>query len=85
EGAKSPRSVLEVETKKDPEEDLEEDPEKEEEDEPKMKLKEAVESGSNIGLLGYSAFEEEIESDLDSKAISEAKPKELEDTCASGV
>ncbi|GKA02922.1 putative reverse transcriptase domain-containing protein [Tanacetum coccineum] len=46
-------------------------------------MKEAAESGSNTGPLGYSAFEDEIKSDLDSMDKSEAKPKELEDTCAS--
>ncbi|GJW97036.1 putative reverse transcriptase domain-containing protein [Tanacetum coccineum] len=84
EGAKSPRSFLEVKKEEDLEEGPEEDP-KEEEDEPKeKKLKEAVESSSNTGPLEYSEFEEEIESDLESTARSEAKPKELEDACASG-
>nr|GEU70394.1 reverse transcriptase domain-containing protein [Tanacetum cinerariifolium] len=60
EGPKSPRSILEVDSKEDPEEDLEEDPK----EDPK---------------------EEEIELDLESTSRSEAKPKELEDTCASDL
>ncbi|GJR81565.1 hypothetical protein Tco_0152350 [Tanacetum coccineum] len=72
-------------------EDTEEDPEKpseetlEEEEPRKKKSKETPDSGSNTGSLEYSASKEEVESYLESTARSEAKPKELENTCASGV
>ncbi|GKA47790.1 hypothetical protein Tco_0740748 [Tanacetum coccineum] len=78
--AKSPRSVLEVKMEEDPEGDLEEDPKEEEEEEPKKKkLKGTLDNGANSGPLEYSASKEEVESDLESTARSEAKPKELED------
>ncbi|GJZ85935.1 hypothetical protein Tco_0657545 [Tanacetum coccineum] len=85
EGAKSPRSVLEIKYKEEPEEDPKEDLKEEDDELKKNKLKEEVESSSNTRPLEYSAFEEEIESDLESTARSGAKPKELEDTYASGV
>ncbi|GJT06196.1 putative reverse transcriptase domain-containing protein [Tanacetum coccineum] len=96
--AKSPRSVLEVEkeedleedTEEDPKEDLKEDPEevleKEEEEElKKKKLKGTPESSANTRPLEYLVSKEEVESDLESTSRSEAKPKELDDTCESGV
>ncbi|GKD77917.1 hypothetical protein Tco_1340538, partial [Tanacetum coccineum] len=97
-GAKSPRSVLEVkkeedleeDPEEDPKEDLKEDPEevpKEEEEEElkKKKLKGKPESSANTGPLEYLVSKEEVESDLESTSRSEAKPKELDDTCESGV
>ncbi|GJT51429.1 putative reverse transcriptase domain-containing protein [Tanacetum coccineum] len=85
-GAKSPRSVLEVEKEEDLEEDPEEDPKEEEEEElKKKKMKGTPESSANTRPLEYSASKEEVESDLESTSRSEAKPKELDDTCESGV
>ncbi|GJZ19742.1 hypothetical protein Tco_0556332 [Tanacetum coccineum] len=68
---KSPGEIHDVE----PEEDLEE------EEEPN----EALESGSNTLPLDYTTSDEETYSDLDCTVRSEAKPKDLEDTCESNI
>ncbi|GJV42414.1 hypothetical protein Tco_1420854, partial [Tanacetum coccineum] len=51
----------------------------------KKKLKEASESGSNSWPLDDSATDEDTDSDLDSTTRSEAKTKNLEDTCESSI
>ncbi|GJV57457.1 reverse transcriptase domain-containing protein [Tanacetum coccineum] len=81
---KSPKRVPDVESEEDPEEDLQEDSEKE--GEPKKKrLKKASESDSNTLPPDYSTPNKETETNLDSTARCEAKPKELENTCESSV
>ncbi|GKA79456.1 hypothetical protein Tco_0786052, partial [Tanacetum coccineum] len=78
------RKLLERISKDDSEEDPKED--SEEEGEPKKKrLKEASKSNSNTLPSDYTTPNEEIETDLDSTARCEAKPKELENTCESSV
>ncbi|GKD84998.1 hypothetical protein Tco_1356152 [Tanacetum coccineum] len=42
-----------------------------------------LEMGSNFESSGYAASDNEVESDLESKARSETKCKEMEDTCES--
>ncbi|GJX84482.1 putative reverse transcriptase domain-containing protein [Tanacetum coccineum] len=60
--------------------------EEEEKEESKKKgSKEASEMRSNSKSSGYAAFDNEVESDLESRARSEPKCKEMEDTCDSGV
>ncbi|GJT24736.1 hypothetical protein Tco_0894673 [Tanacetum coccineum] len=71
--------------KGDPEEEPEEDPKKESEEEPNEEPKEASESGSNTLPPDYTTLNEEIDSDLDSTARSEAKADELEYTRESNV
>ncbi|GJR99918.1 reverse transcriptase domain-containing protein [Tanacetum coccineum] len=81
---KSHERVPDVESEEDPEEDPRED--SEEEGEPKKKrLKEASESDSNTLPSDYTTPNEEAETDLDSTARCEAKPKELENTCEISV
>ncbi|GJS09501.1 hypothetical protein Tco_0366297 [Tanacetum coccineum] len=48
-------------------------------------MKGTSESGANTRPLEYSASKEEVKSDIESTARSEAKAKELEDTCKSDV
>ncbi|GJW36534.1 hypothetical protein Tco_0059454 [Tanacetum coccineum] len=59
--------------------------EEENEKSEKKGLKEASEIGSNSESSGYAAFDNEVESDLESTARSEPKCKEMEDTYESGV
>ncbi|GJY87260.1 hypothetical protein Tco_0501888 [Tanacetum coccineum] len=79
---KSHERVLDVESKEEPKEDPQED--SEEEGEPKKRLKKASESDSNTLPPDYTAPNEETETDFDSTARCEAKPKELESTCERG-
>ncbi|GJR98583.1 hypothetical protein Tco_0270757 [Tanacetum coccineum] len=81
---KSHERIPDVESKKDPEEDPQEDSEEEGELK-KKRLKKASESDSNTWPLNDSTSDEEIDLELQSTARSEAKPKELEDTCESSV
>ncbi|GJR37833.1 hypothetical protein Tco_1213517 [Tanacetum coccineum] len=70
----------EVEEDKEEEEDEKEEEEKENEESEKKGSKEASEIGSNSEPPGYAAFDNEVESDLESTARSEPKFKEMEDT-----
>ncbi|GJT04672.1 hypothetical protein Tco_0839134 [Tanacetum coccineum] len=67
------------------EEEKEEEEEEEKEESEKKGSKEASEMGSNSESSGYAASDNEVESDLESRARSEPKCKEMEDTCESGV
>ncbi|GJT59295.1 reverse transcriptase domain-containing protein [Tanacetum coccineum] len=73
----------EEEEEKEEEEEEEEEEEKEESE--KKGSKEASEMGSNSESSGYAASDNEVESDLDSIAMSEPKCKEMEDTCESRI
>ncbi|GJT53457.1 reverse transcriptase domain-containing protein [Tanacetum coccineum] len=59
----------------------EEEEEEEKEESEKKGSKEASEMESNSESLGYTASDNEVESDLESTARSEPKWKEMEDTC----
>nr|GEW22814.1 hypothetical protein [Tanacetum cinerariifolium] len=70
------------------EEEEEKDEEKEEEEEnevsEKKRSKKASEMESNSKPSGYTAIDNEVESDLKSTARSEPKCREMEDTCERG-
>nr|GEW47755.1 hypothetical protein [Tanacetum cinerariifolium] len=59
---------------------LEEEEEEEKEESKKKGSKEASKIRSNSESLGYAAFDNEVESDLESSTRSEPKCKEMEDT-----
>ncbi|GJW17797.1 hypothetical protein Tco_0025233 [Tanacetum coccineum] len=59
--------------------------EEKEEESKKKGSKEASEIRSNSESSSYAAFDNEVESDLESTARSEPKCKEMKDTCESGV
>ncbi|GJU17250.1 putative reverse transcriptase domain-containing protein [Tanacetum coccineum] len=69
-------------SKEEKEEEEEEEEEKEESE--KKGSKEASETGSNSESPGYAAFNNEMESDLESTTKSEPKCKEMEDTYYDG-
>nr|GEU34097.1 putative reverse transcriptase domain-containing protein [Tanacetum cinerariifolium] len=71
--------------KEEEENDEEEEEEEEKEESEKKGSKEASEIGSNSEPSGYTAINNEAESDLESTARSQPKCKEIEDTCESGV
>ncbi|GJV97349.1 hypothetical protein Tco_1548926 [Tanacetum coccineum] len=63
----------------------EEEEEEDREESEKKRSKEGLEMGSNSKPPGYTAINDDVESDLESTTRSEPKCKEMEDTCESGV